>query len=73
MRMQNALKAFSQCVTLGRYREAQLVLDEHKKDIDKYFTDKDHPAHFSILNNQALLYKVIQKILRTNKFSIVKR
>ena len=56
--MQNALKAFSQSVTLGRYREAQEILDEHKKDIEKFFMDKFHPAHFSIMNNQALLYKV---------------
>ena len=57
-RMQNGLKAFSQCITLGRYREAQEILDEHKKDIDRFFEDKDHPAHFSIMNNQALLHKV---------------
>ena len=43
---------------MGKYREAQEVLDEHKKEIDKFFTDKNHPAHFSIMNNQALLYKV---------------
>ena len=57
--MQNALKAFSQCVTLGRYREAQEVLDEHKKDIEKWFEDTEHPAHYSVMNNQALLLKVI--------------
>ena len=57
-KMQNGLKAFSQSVTLGRYREAQEILDEHKKDIEKYFKDKFHPAHFSIMNNQALLFKV---------------
>jgi hypothetical protein len=56
--MQNALKAFSQCVTLGRYREAQEVLDAHKKDIDKWFEDSEHPAHYSVMNNQALLLKV---------------
>jgi hypothetical protein len=56
--MQNALKAFSQCVTLGRYREAQEVLDAHKKDIDKWFEDAEHPAHYSVMNNQALLLKV---------------
>jgi hypothetical protein len=50
-KMQNGLKAFSQSVTLGRYREAQEILDEHKKDIEKYFKDKFHPAHFSIINN----------------------
>jgi hypothetical protein len=44
--------------TLSRYREAQEILDEHKKDIEKYFKDMLHPAHFSIINNQALLYKV---------------
>jgi hypothetical protein len=43
---------------MGKYREAQEVLDEHKKEIDKFFTDKMHPAHFSIMNNQALLFKV---------------
>ena len=58
LKMQNGLKAFSQSVTLGRYREAQEILDEHKKDVEKYFTDKFHPAHFSIMNNQALLFKV---------------
>jgi len=56
--MQNALKAFSQAVTLGRYKQAQEILDLHRKDIDQWFSDKQHPAHLSIINNQALLYKV---------------
>ena len=68
-KMQNGLKAFSQSVTLGRYREAQEILDDHKKDIEKYFKDKFHPAHFSIINNQALLYKVSVEYI----MSIVKR
>ena len=49
--MQNALKVFSQCITLGRYRQAQEVLDLHRKDIERYFTDKEHPAHLSVMNN----------------------
>jgi hypothetical protein len=37
-------------MSLGRYREAQIILDGHREDIEKYFTE-DHPANLSVDNN----------------------
>lgn len=42
---------------LGKYALAQSILDDHKIDIAKYFPE-EHPAHCSIINNQAMLYKI---------------
>ena len=44
-------------MSLGRYREAQTILDGHREDIEKYFPE-DHPANLSVDNNQALLWKL---------------
>lgn len=48
--MQESIKRFSQCITLGRYKDAQVVLDEHKQNIYKFFPEQ-HPAQYSVLNN----------------------
>jgi hypothetical protein len=42
---------------LGKYALAQQILDDHKVDIAKYFPE-EHPANCSIINNQAMLYKL---------------
>lgn len=42
---------------LGKYALAQNILDDHKIDIEKYFPE-EHPANCSIINNQAMLYKI---------------
>lgn len=42
---------------LGKYNVAQVILDEHKGDIEANFPD-DHPARQSVINNQALLHKL---------------
>ena len=42
---------------LGKYALAQQILDEHKVDIQKYFPE-EHPANCSVINNQAMLYKI---------------
>lgn len=44
-------------MSLGQYRVAQIILDEHKPDIDRHFPE-DHPSRQSVTNNQALLYKL---------------
>lgn len=44
-------------MSLGKYQVAQVILDEHKGDIENNFPD-DHPARQSVINNQALLYKL---------------
>jgi hypothetical protein len=56
-RMQGSLSKFSQAMSLSKYQVAQTILDEHKVDIEHYFT-QEHPANISIINNQALLYKI---------------
>ena len=42
-RMQTSLHKFSQAMQLGKYNLAQVILDEHKGDIETNFPD-DHPA-----------------------------
>ena len=44
-------------MTLGKYSDAQMVLTEHKADVERWFTD-DHPAFLSVENNQGLLMKL---------------
>jgi tetratricopeptide (TPR) repeat protein len=56
-RMQENLKKFSQCMSLGKYAQAQQILNEHRIDIENNF-DADHPAQLSVDNNQALLLKL---------------
>ena len=56
-KMQDSLKKFAQCMTLGKYAAAQMVLTEHRADIERWFPD-DHPAHLSVDNNQGLLLKL---------------
>jgi tetratricopeptide (TPR) repeat protein len=54
--MQESLKAFSQAITLGKYKEAQTILDSHKQDIAKYFPD-NHPAAFSEFSQAKTMFK----------------
>ena len=42
-KMQDSLKKFAQCMALGKYAAAQMVLTEHRGDIERWFPD-DHPA-----------------------------
>lgn len=56
-RMQSSLVKFSQAMNLGKFMLAQQILDDHKKDIQKYFS-ADHPANCSVINNQAMLFKL---------------
>ena len=44
-------------MTLGKYSDAQMVLTEHKADVERWFPD-DHPAFLSVENNQGLLMKL---------------
>ena len=56
-RMQDSISRFSQAMGLGKYALAQQILDDHKIDIAKYFPE-EHPANCSVINNQAMLYKI---------------
>ena len=47
-------------MSLGKFQLAQIILDEHKPDIEKFFPD-DHPAQVSVLNNQGMLHKMSGK------------
>ena len=49
-KMKDSLKKFAQCMGLGKYAAAQLILNEHREDIQKWFGD-DHPANLSVDNN----------------------
>lgn len=44
-------------MSLGKYREAQTILNLHREDIERHFPP-DHPAQLSVDNNQALLLKL---------------
>ena len=55
--MKDSLKKFAQCMGLGKYAAAQMVLNEHREDIQRWFGD-DHPANLSVDNNQGLLLKL---------------
>lgn len=44
-------------MSIGKYKAAQLILDEHRGDVERWFND-DHPAYLSVENNQALLWKL---------------
>jgi Flp pilus assembly protein TadD len=44
-------------MSLGKYQDAQTVLNSHREDIEQYFSE-DHPANLSVDNNQALLWKL---------------
>lgn len=44
-------------MSLGKYKAAQLILDEHRGDVERWFHD-EHPAYLSVENNQALLWKL---------------
>jgi tetratricopeptide (TPR) repeat protein len=56
-RMKESLSKFSQCMMLGKYSAAQMVLTAHREDIERFFS-RDHPAFLSVENNQALLFKM---------------
>lgn len=55
--MQASLNKFSQAMQLGKYELAQIILDDHRVDIQQYFP-AEHPANCSVINNQAMLYKM---------------
>ena len=42
---------------LGKYQDAQMILNDHREDIKRWFGD-DHPANLSVDNNQGLLLKL---------------
>ena len=44
-------------MNLGKFQLAQVILDEHRPDIVKHFPE-DHPAQMSVINNQAMIYKI---------------
>ena len=44
-------------MSIGKYALAQTILDDHKIDIEKYFP-QEHPAQCSVINNQAMLFKI---------------
>lgn len=44
-------------MALGRYRDAQIMLDKYKEDLSKHF-DSDHPAYISYENNQGVLWRL---------------
>ena len=56
-KMQDSLKKFAQCMGLGKYAAAQMILNEHRENVQRWFGD-DHPAMLSVDNNQALLLKL---------------
>ena len=56
-RMEDSIKRFAHAMGLGQYQMAQSILTDHKVDIDQYFLP-EHPAHLSVLNNQAMLWKI---------------
>ena len=56
-RMKENLKKFQQCMSLGKYAQAQQILNEHRFDVENNF-GPDHPAQLSVDNNQALLLKL---------------
>ena len=37
-------------MNLGKYAAAQLILNDHREDIQKWFGD-EHPANLSVHNN----------------------
>lgn len=49
-RMQESLKKFSQCMSLGKYQQAQMILNAHREDIQANFPP-EHPAQLSVDNN----------------------
>lgn len=55
--MQESLKKFAQCMSLGKYQAAQTILNQHRENIQNHFP-ADHPAQLSVDNNQALLLKL---------------
>ena len=55
--MQESLTKFAQCMSLGKYAAAQMILNDHREDIKRWFGD-EHPANLSVDNNQALLLKL---------------
>lgn len=44
------LKRFQQCMSLGKYAAAQMILNEHREDVMKWFPETD-PAWLSVDNN----------------------
>lgn len=48
--MQDSLKKFAQCMALGKYAAAQMVLNTHREEVKKWFDD-NHPANLSVDNN----------------------
>lgn len=44
-------------MSLGKYSHAQVILNDHREDIERNFS-ADHPAQLSVDNNQALLLKL---------------
>ena len=55
--MKESLNKFAQCMSLGKYAAAQMILNEHRENVEKWFPP-DHPAYLSVDNNQALLLKL---------------
>lgn len=55
--MQNSIGRFAQAMSLGKFAMAQQILDDHKLDIQNYFPSV-HPANCSVINNQAMLFKL---------------
>lgn len=49
-RMKESLNKFSQCMMLGKYSAAQMVLTAHREDVERFFP-RDHPAFLSVENN----------------------
>jgi len=64
--MQNSLAKFAQAMSLGKYKLGQEILDDHKIDIKHYFAD-EHPANISVINNQAMLYKMNGRYLEAKE------
>lgn len=55
--MKDSLSKFAQCMSLGKYSAAQMILNEHRENIEAWFPP-EHPAQLSVDNNQALLLKL---------------
>lgn len=57
----NSLKAqltkISQCMAMGKYNDAQSLLNVYKQVLVQYY-DQDHPAYCSYENNQGLLWRL---------------
>ena len=49
-RMKDSLTKFAQCMSLGKYQAAQMILSAHREDVHKFFPE-NHPAYLSVENN----------------------